>query len=322
MSDRFKLEEVTDEEWNSFNEFNKQITEEFLQQAHLSSQTLEQYRSGLRQFFKWVKNYGGNKPIYELKPRDALKYQNYLISKGLSSNAVKFKRSVVSSLCGYIEIYYADEFPMFRNIFNKKIPTPGKSYVYEKNPLTPEEYRMFLNELEKREEWQMLAYVKFTYASGCRRAEAVQLLKEVINYNKVEGKNYYFTHPIRCKGRGREGKIRRLQFDDEAMDAIKKWLKIRGEDDCPYVFVNKTKDGRVKQLNSTTFNRWCSTIFSEIVGRRVHPHMFREQRATDLVVHKGKNISAAQKLLGHESPQTTEIYIVKSDDDDIDECFD
>jgi integrase len=317
-----KLPEVTDGEWNTFNEFNRKITEEFLQQGHLSPKTLYQYKSGLRQFFKWVKEYVQDKPITELKPRDALRFQNYLISKGLSPSAIKFKRSVVSSLCGYIEIYYSDEFPLFRNIYNKNIPNVGKGFVYEKKPLTSEEYQKLINELEQREEWQMLAYVKFSYATGCRRAEALQLKKEIVNYQKVEGKNYYLTHPIRCKGRGKAGKVRKLYFDDEAMSAIKKWLEVRGEDECLYVFVSKTQDGNIKQLSETTLNRWCSDIFSKIVERRVHPHLFRETRATDLVVNEGKDIKKAQKLLGHESSQTTEIYVIRDDSDDIDDCFD
>ncbi|MEM4995021.1 tyrosine-type recombinase/integrase [Priestia sp. SB1] len=324
MSD--KLPEVTEKEWEEVNDFNRQIVSEFLEQGHLSPHTLRQYQSGLKIFFRWVKENCMNKPITDLKPRDALRYQNFLIGRDLSSSAIKFKRSAVSSLCGYIELYYAEDYPLFRNIYNKKIPNPPKTLKNEKKPLTPQEFDLLVKTLEEREEWQMLAYVWFSYSTGCRRSESVQLLKEVIAYNRVKDKDgndkaYYITHNIRCKGRGREGKVRKLNFDDRAMDAIKKWLEVRDEDECEYVFVKKTKKGEVNQLSTSSLNYWCQEIFSDIVGRRVHPHQLRSTRATHLVALDGKDIKSAQKLLGHESSETTELYVIKEGDDDIDGAF-
>lgn len=327
MAEVEKLKEVTDEEWALVNEFNREITEEFLSQQHLSPKTLIQYKSGLRQFFKWVHDNAGNKPLYELKPRDALKYQNFLMSRDLSSNAVKLKRSTVSSLCGYLELYYADEYPMFRNIYNKQIPNPPKALRREKRPLTPEELDYLIKELEKREEWQMIAWIQFSYDSGCRRAESRQLLKEVVNYDYVKDPKtgeplpYYLTHDIRCKGRSKVGKIRKLNFSDLSKNSIKKWLEVRGEDDCPYVFVRKTADGKVNQLNETTFNYWCQEIFSKIMGFRVHPHQLRSTRATHAVVYENKNIEKVKSLLGHESAETTKIYVIKEGEDDVSDLF-
>ena len=70
------------------------------------------------------------------------------------------------------------------------------------------------------------------------------------------------------------------------MDALKKWLEVRGDDDCPYMFVVKTKDGsKVRQIGYSAFNDWCINEFSEIVGRRTTPHNFRRSRATNLVCY-------------------------------------
>lgn len=325
-----KIEEVTDEFWeNEINEINKELIEDFLSQQHLSPKTLKQYKSALRIFAKWVHDYARNKNIPDLKPRDALKYQNWLIEKGLSPSGIKFKRSAVSSLCGFIEVYYNDEYPMFRNIFTKAIPNVAKAPVKEKKPLTTKEIDELVAYLNKKEEWQKLAWVLFTYSTGCRREESRQLLTEVTTYDKHKDKNgnekpYYVTHNIRAKGKGREGKIRKFAFDEKAMKAIKRWLEYRKsivpDDDCPYVFVRKTKDG-YEQLSANTFNLWCKQ-FSEILGGRpVHPHLFRSSRATNSVVEEGKDIKAVQKLLGHESSQTTEIYVVRDDSDDLDDLF-
>jgi integrase len=327
MGEVEKISEVTQEEWNKVNEYSREKVEEFLLQQHLSPQTLKQYESALKIFFRFILEKCNNVPIYELKPKHALQYQNYLMKRGLSSSAVKLKRSAVSSLCGYMEVYYSDEYPLFRNIYNKKIPNPPKALRHEKKPLTQEEIDRLIQILEERKEFQMVAYILFSYDSGCRRGEVLQVLKEVAEYSYVKDmktgdlKSYYLTHNIRAKGRGKEGKVRKMIFSDMSMEAIRKWVQVRGQDDCPYLFVYKTKQGETRGLNPTTFNDWCSEIFSEIVGRRVHPHQLRSSRATNLVAVEGKDIEKVKNLLGHQSSETTKIYVVKEGEDDVDDLF-
>jgi len=110
------------------------------------------------------------------------------------------------------------------------------------------------------------------------------------------------------------------------MIALKKWDEIRGEDDCEFMFVNKTKDGLTAQVVASTFNYWCTEVFGKIVGRRVHPHLIRSSRATVLSNSLDENgkpitIEKIQKLLGHESPDTTKIYIIKEGEDELDDLF-
>jgi len=93
-----------------------------------------------------------------------------------------------------------------------------------------------------------------------------------------------------------------------------------GEDNCIHVFVAKS-NGEYKQVGEGTFNNWANNYFEKIVGRRFHPHLIRETRATTLVVEQGKDIKAAQKLLDHQSSTTTEIYVIRKDENDADEAF-
>lgn len=336
MSKVEKISPITDEMWNSINKFNRDMVEEFLQESvHLSPQTLKQYKSNLRIYFWWIKENANDKSLLDIKSIDFLKYQNWLVRRGLSSSAIRLKRASVSSLNEFILTFYEDEYETFKNYITKKIAAPPKAKVHEKVPLTQEEYQLLVDTLEERKDWQKLAYVKFTYATGCRRSETVQLLKEVADYNpvvrevktkdedgqeKIVEAKYYLTNDIRCKGKGVAGKVRKLKFDEEAMVAIKKWLEVRGEDDNPYVFVSKYA-GEIQQLSTSSLNSWNSRIFSEIVGRRVHPHLFRSTKATDIVVNEGKDIRVAQALLGHESSETTSIYVVRDQESDADEAF-
>ena len=292
----------------------------------------------MRIFFKYVHDYLGDKDFTQIKKKEFQKYLNWLTNRGLSDSAIKFKKSCVSAFCNYVMMMYEDEMPTFRN-FTIGLKVVKTGYVHEKVPLTPDEYVALCEELERREEWQKLAYVVFSYSTGCRRAEARQLLKEVVDYPAKEKKikiidedgkeveaisRQYQTHTIRCKGASIQGKQRKLKFGEDAMHWLKKWVEVRGDDDCPYMFVVKKKDGsETRQVGEGIFNDWCSGLFTQIVGRRVHPHLMRESRATNLVVYEHKSAEVAQKLLGHNDVSTTKNhYIIKSDDNaESDEAF-
>lgn len=284
-----RSEEITDEEWLEVNEFNREMVQDYLDnQSDLSVRTKPAYRSGLRIFFTWVKDHLKNKDFTEIKKKEFQKYLNWLTNRGLSDSAIKFKKSAVSTFCNYIMLMYEEEYPTFRN-FTVGLKVVQTGYIHEKIPLTPDEYINLCKELENREEWQKLAYLVFSYSTGCRRAEARQLLKEVVDYPAKEKKikildedgheyeaisRQYLTHTIRCKGKSIVGKPRKLKFGEDAMIWMKKWLEIRGDDDCPYMFVIKQKNGETRQVGEGVFNDWCSGLFTEIVGRRVEKKFY------------------------------------------------
>lgn len=329
-----KITPTSSADWEKCNQFNKNILEEFLANSfHLSPQSKTAYRSNLMIWFNWVRTNLNNKPQYEIKPLEFLRFQTWLISMGHSSSDINNKRAAISSLCNYMEMYYVDQYPNFRTCVTRGMSRPEPKPVREKIPPTKAEMENLFRVLEEREEWQKLAYLRYTYDTGCRRAESVQLLKEVVNYEPVikertitdENGNkrnvtvkFYKSNSTRCKGRGETGKVRTLKFSQETMDAIKKWLEVRGEDDCPFVFVVKNKKG-THQISTSLLNKWCSGIFTEILGRRFHPHILRESRATSLVLEEGKSIESVQALLGHNSSDTTMIYICGDQQDEDDE---
>lgn len=228
--------EITDEEWLTVNKTNRDMVQDYLDnQSDLSIQTKPAYKSGLRIFFKWIKDNLNDKDFTQIKKKEFQKYLNWLTNRGMSDSAIKFKKSCVSAFCNYVMMMYEEEIPTFRN-FTVGLKVVQTGYVHEKAPLTPDEYVALCQELEKREEWQKLAYLVFSYSTGCRRAEARQLLKEVIDYPAKEKKikiidedgrevqaisRQYHTHTIRCKGKSIQGKPRKLKFGEDAMH----WLK-------------------------------------------------------------------------------------------------
>lgn len=322
-----KIVGFTDEEFDRLvDPITKELVDDFLRQSQKSDQTLKQYKSGLYIFCKFVHDELKNKPVAELKIRDALRYQNKLVDLGLSDSAIKFKRSVVSAFYLHIEAFWSDEYPDVRNIFTKAVPNVGNEKKKEKIPLTSSEIKKLTQHLIETKKWQQLAYLTYTYQTGCRREESRQLKKEVVDYKKYvnpkgEEKNYYLTHTIRAKGRGKAGKVRRFQFGEDAMVALQHWIEERGDDDCEYMFVSKDRETKeYKQIKADTFNAWC-TQWGKFLGKKVHPHLLRSSRATNSVVEDGKDIKAVQQLLGHNSSSTTEIYVVRNEEDAVDELF-
>lgn len=320
----------TDEEYRELvHEEDQELVDDFLeQQSHLSDQTLKQYKSSLMIFLKWNHDKNRNKGLTELKPRDGLRFQNYLLNEGLGTSAIKLRRSTVSSFYGYLEVFWSDEYPDVRNIYSKAVPSVGSVKKKEKEPLTINEIAKITEALEEREEWQKLAYFWFSIGSGARREEVRQVLKEVVDYDKFikdgEEKNYYLTNKVRAKGKGREGKVRRHYITEEAMEYIQKWVRFREKnydfDDNKHLFVTVNVSGeKVSQISASTFNVWCNEFSEYIDGKRVHPHLLRTTRAT-LLSDEGIDIRAIQKLLGHEDASTTSIYII-SDNDEIDDIF-
>lgn len=339
-----KSDEITDEMWLEVNVINRKMVQDYLDnQAELSVKTKIGYTSALRIFFYWVKENLNNKSFLDIKKKEFVKYLNWLTNRDLSDSAIKFKKSAVSTFCNYIVLMYEEEYPTFRTFVTKEMKVIKTGYVYEKNPITPDEYEMMCKKLKEDGEYQILAYLMFSYITGCRRAETRQLLKEVVDYTPNEkeitvtdedGNEHkaisrsYLTHTIRCKGASKVGKPRKLKFNEDVMEALKKWLEVRGDDDCPYMFVTRHKNKEtgeyeMRQVSESTFNGWCTNVLGKILGRRCHPHLSRESRATNLVVYEKKSPEVAQKLLGHNDVSTTKNHYIIQDNetDESDEAF-
>lgn len=169
-----KIKPVTEEEYMKCNEWNRMILEEFLMQPHFSKDTVKQYLSSGKIFLRYLHDRVGNKEIFKLRPKDGMLFQAWLKSVGLSSSAIRLRRSLVSSLCNYIELYYGEEDEekkTFRNIFPKGVTHVPHTFKNEKRALTLEEWNLLLETLDEREEYQMKLYALLSFESGARRSE-------------------------------------------------------------------------------------------------------------------------------------------------------
>lgn len=322
-----KVDIISDEMWKEVNEQNRFIVDEYFESSQeLSKETIKQYASGLRIFFYWVKEKVKNKPLYEIKKSDFIKYRSYLINRGLSSKALNLKKSAVSSLCNFIENIFCEEneeYDNFRN-FTRGLPPLPKNQVYDKIKVTEEDYHLMMDTLEKEKNYLGMAWTAVAMQMGGRRSELVQLKSEIVDYpyqinSKGEIKKYRYSHIVKGKGRGRDGKPLKFMINDEAIKYMKLWLDNRGYEH-EYIFTTKYK-GEFRALSKTWANEFCKNKLSQIVGRRINPHLFKASCITFLLEQGHDMKTVSKHIAHHDSVETTAIYDLRTDEDEKDGIY-
>jgi integrase/recombinase XerD len=146
------------------------------------------------------------------------------------------------------------------------------------------------------------AIVEFMYSTGCRVSEVASVNKDDINWNK---------RSLMVVGKG--DKEREVYLNAKAVLLLHNYLATR-TDTKPALFVCSKKP----------YNRLGSRSFEEIIkelgeranlSKNIHPHILRHTLATHLL-RAGVPLPVVQRILGHESCSTTEIY-AQIDQEDV-----
>lgn len=320
-----KLPAVTDEMYNQCNSETREMIQEFFDnKASLSPDTKTQYWSALRQFAYWIYASCSDKPLYKIKKRDFTRFMSYLVNRGMSSSGLKFKKSACSSLCGYILDNIVDdedmvEYHTFRNFTTafKDIPL---NYVYEKIPISEEEYNKLKEVLLEDENYMALAWVVCAFNCGARRSGIVQFKVDCIKDGIPEGKSYVLSNKVREKGRSIDGKICEYMLNQECIDYIKLWLEHRGYEH-EYIFTTKY-GGEIKQASREWADDICTNILSDILGRRINVHLFKSSAITNLL-NKGKDMKTVSKYVAqHNDISTTQKFYDLRPEEGLDNLFD
>ncbi|HRA65155.1 MAG TPA: tyrosine-type recombinase/integrase [Caldilinea sp.] len=147
------------------------------------------------------------------------------------------------------------------------------------------------------------AILAMLMATGIRRAELVALALEDIDLT---------TGKIKIIGKG--DKERTSYVADEAMDALRDWLGVRGQEDGP-LFCPITKSGnlqRDRHMSATALHYIISRRTAAAGLNKITPHDFRRTLAGDLL-DSNVDISTVSELLGHADPKTTKRYDRRGD---------
>ena len=175
----------------------------------------------------------------------------------------------------------------------KTIRIPRKTYV--ENVISLEDYLFLKNQLRAEQNMQWYFVVRYLAATGARVGELVQIKIEHIPSGHVD---------IYAKG----GKIRRLYIPTDLVQETLCWLKENGRE-SGYLFLN-----RYGKRIGTRGIYWQLKKYGERYGlnpKVVYPHSFRHMYAK-CFLRKQNDLSLLADLMGHESIETTRIYLRQS----------
>ena len=169
----------------------------------------------------------------------------------------------------------------------KGIKLPKRNSV--ENVITMQEYRRFLDCLAADGKWKVYYMVKFLAATGCRASELTKLEKSCLE----SGEFTLWT----------KGKIRKILIPKSLRQESKTYFETVDSD---YLFPNKYGE------RMSTGGIGCQIKkYGRLYGIReevLHPHAFRHLFAI-LFLKQNKNIALLSDILGHESLNTTAIYL-------------
>jgi len=252
----------------------------------LSPHTLYNYRLQLQNFYKKVM-----KPVSMITTVDI---RMYLVQRSADNN---LKQTSIGTLISTLKSFFSwlvMEEIILKNPMSK-IKTP-KCPKRLREPLS-------LGELERLRDacttLRQRAILEFLFSTGCRLSETTNVSLQDIDWEDLS---------LKVIGKG--DKQRLVYLSEKARLYIKKYINSR-HDKCEALFVSqKFPHGRLG-------NRSVEVEF-DIIGaaagfdKSIFPHLLRHTMAT-IAFRSGAAITSVQKILGHDSLATTQIYVDVSD---------
>ena len=246
----------------------------YLRNENMSSNTVQAYTYAVRDYMERNK---------EITKRKLLDYKTYLMEH--------FKPKTVNLRIQALNKYL--EFTKHSRLRLKSVKVQQRYYL--ENVISNEDYIFFKNKLKKEPNSEWYFIVRYLAATGARVSELIQIKIEHVEVG-------YFD--IYSKG----GKYRRIFIPKKLRDETKNWLTMDGRR-SGYLFLNRfgeriTTRGISQQLKNYASKYGLNT-------KVVYPHSFRHRFAKNFL-EKYNDIALLADLMGHESIETTRIYLRKS----------
>lgn len=164
--------------------------------------------------------------------------------------------------------------------------------TYLENVISNVDYLFFKKKLKKEENRMWYFVVRFLAATGARVSELIQIKVEHI---------YVGYFDIYSKG----GKVRRLYFPKKLREETEAWLE-KCQIKSGYLFRNRFNERVSSRGIASQLKKYAEKY--GIDKKVVYPHSFRHRFAKNFL-EKFNDISLLADLMGHESIETTRIYL-------------
>ncbi len=249
----------------------------FLMQQNLSENTINSYVFTVESFFV---NY------QEITKKNLLAYKGMLVEK-YKAKTVNLR---IQGINKYLEFIKRDKDKL------KFVKIQQKTYL--ENVISNADYEFFKNQLKKDKNLDWYFVVRFLGATGARVSELIQIKVEHVKLGYID---------LYTKG----GKIRRIYIAKKLQSDAIKWLESKNKD-SGYVFCNKrgerlTTRGIAHQLKELA-------IKYKMNLNVVYPHSFRHRFAKNFL-DKYNDLALLADLMGHESIETTRIYLRRTSEE-------
>lgn len=310
----FKKIITSDELIANINPENKKIMERFLRDKNIRSSdtTIKGYESDLNIFMVWNLLNNENKHFVEIKKLELSEFFCYAIDEmKWGSSRFSRMRSCLSSFSAFIEKYYDEDFPTFRNNINKVVESIPKNLVREKSIFSEEQINELLISLVDKGNFDIACWVALAISSGARFSELFRITTDLIDRNQTafDGIFIELTKKIKTKGRGRQGKLlTKYIIKDLFLPFYDQWMIKRQEimtannKDHNSIFIKR--DGSAAA--DSTVRSWILYI-EEYFRQPFYPHSLRHYTNT-MLLKLGLPPQLIKEIFGWESVEMVELY--------------
>jgi integrase/recombinase XerC len=276
-------------------ETSRDLLDRYLQSRgtarNLSSYTLRNYRRDVGHFLDWLAS-AGIGPLDAFRA-DLRRYLASLLGDEVAPASISRKVSSIRSFYRWLRIEGALQTDPF---FGVNGPRPPKRLpvVLEARDI---ERLIAAADGAEPQDLRDRALLELLYAAGLRVSEAAALDLGDLDLR---------DRSVRVLGKGKKDRV--SIFGEPAAAALERYLRFGRP---------RLTAGEGKALFLNRFGgRLTVRSLQSIVGRRateaglpkaVHPHLLRHSFATHLL-DGGAGLRVVQELLGHESPNTTQVY--------------
>ena len=255
---------------------------EFLKKRGASNNTIASYLSTVRLYFSLS-------PQIDLM--DLQKFKTYLLEH-FRSNTVNTR---IFGMNQYL-LYLKEQEQIPEELAGFKLSSvKHQQKPFLDNVITKRDYERLKRGLKNDGDMFWYFVVRFLAATGARISELIQIKVEHIRIGCMD---------LYSKG----GKLRKIYFPQKLCMEMLSWLELQGKD-SGFIFVNR----RGKQITPRGIS-WQLKVLAKryrIPVETVYPHSFRHRFAKNFL-SKFNDISLLADLMGHESIETTRIYLTQS----------
>ena len=220
----------------------------------------------------------------EVNKKDLLLWKTYLI-ENFKAKSVNLK---IQAMNKYLEFIGKDKLRL------KSIKVQQRMFL--ENVISDADYVFFKKKLKKEPNIEWYFIVRFLCATGARISELIKIKVEHVKVGYID---------IYSKG----GKIRRIYIPLALRKETIKWIENDLKIETGYIFLNRFGERITTRGISQQLKNYA--IKYGIDPKVVYPHSFRHRFAKNFL-EKYNDISLLADLMGHESIETTRIYLRKT----------